>query len=76
MNFIKKYWDKLLILLSAIAAGAFFFTRFFSGQKKEEEFPQAQKLKLLEEKKQLEQDLSQVEKKEYSDSDIEKKFNK
>lgn len=71
-------YKKIIAIFAAISAGAFFILRFFLVKERPsvDSFPQGEKNAAKKQIKQLEQDLSQVEGKEYSDKEIEDKFNK
>lgn len=81
---IKKYWDKFLLIVSAIGAIAFAVSRLFaarpSGGKDAEKLAegmlQDEKKRLQNEKKQLVKEEKAVEKREYTDEEIERKYNK
>jgi hypothetical protein len=69
--------QKFLAIIAVLSAAAFFLFRLFSKEPKtSEDFPQSEKNRLLKEKKQLEQSQSDLDKKVYSDKEIEDKFNK
>lgn len=81
MNTLKQYWDKFLLLFTGIAAIAFFFFRIFkaktdtSSDKLAEDLIAVRKEELKTEKSQLIEKVEEIEKKEYSDEEIEKKYN-
>lgn len=76
---MKNIWIKITLIASAILGAFFFIFRFFliKEPRTEADFPKsAEKLKLKEEIKKTEEELSQVESKEYTEKEIEDKFNK
>ena len=80
---IKKYWDKILLILSAAAGIAFALSRIFAAknvpadeQKLAEHLMDEKRGELEQEKKQLEKEEKAVQKREYTDEEIEKKYNK
>lgn len=74
---MKYTWQKITALTGAVLAGLFFLFRVFfvKAPKTSEDFPQSEKKRLEKEKKQLEQSQSDLDKKVYSDKEIEEKFN-
>ena len=83
METLKKYYATILLVFSSIATLAFFFFRIFSAKSSQSlSQPLAEKLiadkkaELTEEKQNLEQSQVEVEKREFSDEEIERKFNK
>jgi hypothetical protein len=81
---MKKYWDKILLFFSAIGAVAFFVSRFFTrsapGSTDTEVFANDviayEKKRLEQEKAAIVEETKAVDKKEYTDEEIERKYNK
>lgn len=76
---MKNIWLKISLVGSAIIGAIFIIFRFFlvKEPRTEADFPKsAEKLKLEQEIKKTEEELSQVEGKEYTEKEIEEKFNK
>jgi len=83
METLKKYGNTILLVFSSIGAVAFFFFRIFSAKSSQSvNQPLAEKLiadkkaELKAEKQELEQSQVEVEKREFSDEEIERKYNK
>ena len=81
METLKKYWGVLVLFLSSIAAIAFYFLKSRPSPKNSDSEEMVNKLfneekaKLVEEKSQLEQEKKDVDSKDATDVEIEKKYN-
>lgn len=75
---MKSIWTKITLIGTAIAGAVFLAFKFLlvKEPKTEQDFPKSAEKKAAEaEVKKTEEELEQVEKKEYSNEEIEKKFN-
>ncbi len=81
---MKTYWNRIVLFFSALGAVAFLVSRFFNksapGSADAEKFAgdllKDEKKYLAGEKKELAQEEKAIEKKKYTDDEIEGKFNK